>query len=279
MNQERILEHIRVLVTRPAHQSMALCDAFTELGARVLRLPAIEIRALVPSTESGALNTESTGWIKHLSDFDFAIFISPNAVEYGMALILAQGNIPDKLKLVTIGRTSADTLFQCSGRKADIFPLKEFNSEALLALKSMSTASVKGKKILIFRGQGGREYLADNLRQRGAIVEYAEVYRRCLPQVDEKTLEQIWAADTPHIVTVTSAAGLTNLLQLCSVRYQELLRNTPLVVVTQNMLPIARELGFRNDIIVASQASDKALIDGVIQWRRSSMDIRDTYLK
>jgi len=267
MTQKKPLAHIRVLVTRPAHQAKALCDAFKALGAQVMSLPAIEIRAAEQYSAQTPAQTTQPDWIKHLTDFDFAIFISPNAVEYGSALMLAQGNIPDKLKLVTIGKASAETLSQCTGRAADILPRDEFSSEALLALKPMQTESISGKNILIIRGNGGREYLADVLKQRGAKVEYAEVYQRCLPQVDGKILAEIWDDEPPDIVTITSAEGLKNLLQLTGEHYQGLLRNTPLVVVTRSLVLLARELGFCNDIIVAARASNKALLDGVTQWQ------------
>lgn len=266
MTQQKPLQHIRVLVTRPSHQAKALSDGFKALGAQVMSLPAIEIRAAQRDSAPMPAQTTQLDWLKHLSDFDFAVFISPNAVEYGSALILAQGNIPDKLKLVTIGRASAEKLLQCTGRAADILPRDKFSSEALLALKPMQSQSVSGKKLLIIRGNGGREYLAEVLKQRGATVEYAEVYQRCLPPVDGKILAEIWGDEPPNIVTITSAEGLKNLLQLVGVRYQELLRNTPIVVVTRSMLLLARELGFCNDIIVADRASNTALLNGVLQW-------------
>lgn len=267
MIQEKPLEQLRVLNTRPVHQANALSNALKALGAQVLSLPAIEIKAIEQSLDTRLEKASQAGWMTRLHGFDYVIFISPNAVEYGTALILAQGNIPDKLMLVTIGKASADKLFQCTGRKPDIFPVEDFSSEALLALPAMHQQTVTGKHILIIRGHGGREYLADTLRQRGANVEYAEVYQRCLPQVDSITLENIWGFDPPHIVTITSAEGLKNLLQLSGPRYRHLLLNTPLVVVRQSMVPLARDLGFINDILVAGKASNQALIDAVIQWR------------
>jgi uroporphyrinogen-III synthase len=270
MTQEKPLEQIRVLVTRPISQSKALCDDFMALGAQVMSLPAIEIRAVDQLLGKESTMSTQVEWINRLTDLDFAIFISPNAVKFGTSLIFAQRNIPDKLKLVTIGKASADKLFQCTGRSPDIFPSDEFSSEALLALKPLQKESINGKNILIIRGNGGREYLADELKQRGARVEYAEVYQRCLPQVDEKSLAKIWCSEPPQIVTITSAEGLKNLLQLAGNRYQGLLCNTPLVVVSQSMISFARELGFSNDIIVANKASNKALVNGVIQWQTAS---------
>lgn len=269
MIEEKPLQQIRVLVTRPALQAQALYDAFTTLGAQVMSLPAIEIKAAALASGNSSSKTTRVDWLKRLAGFDSIIFVSPNAVLYGTALMLAQGDIPDKLKLVTIGKASADKLFQCTGRTPDIFPLNEFSSEALLALKPMQTEFVSGKNILIVRGNGGREYLANKLQQRGAKVEYAEVYQRCLPQMDDKTLAKIWGFEPPHIITITSAEGLKNLLQLVGLRYRGLLRNTPLVVVTQSMIPLARDLGFSNDVIVADKASNKALVDGVIQWHNT----------
>ncbi len=254
------LAGIKVLVSRPAHQAQTLCDMITQHGGRPLRLPVIEI---VP------LNHSLQALIKKLDSYDFAVFISPNAVRFGLQAILARGKIPDKLKLVTIGQASARKLLVLSGRKADIVPQGQYNSETLLAHSELQQDKVKQKKVIIFRGNGGRELLADELRHRGAEVIYAEVYQRVLPDYSDTEFSQIWSQQV-DIITLTSNEALGNLLTLCKQHLDKAqlqkLWQIPLVVVTEKMSRAARDAGFRDDILIAEKASDKALFDAVLKW-------------
>ena len=282
------LVDIQVLVTRPVHQAQALCELLAEQGAQVIRLPVIEIEAI-------ALSAKMTAIIDTINEIDFAVFISPNAVEHGLAALFAQGRIPDKLKLVTIGKASAQKMQQLLGRAPDIYPKEQYNSEALLALDSLQSDKVNNKKIIIFRGQGGRELLASSLKQRGARVEYIEVYQRKMPELQGSVLESIFGTNSqvsdyggsdckgpkcrglnsPDIITVTSSEGLRNLVAMiaCSSdeqhdSYLQQLRQTPLVVVTEKMRLSAQNLGFKNAILIAARASDEALLESVLEWAK-----------
>ncbi len=267
------LADIRILVTRPVHQAQAFCDMLAEQGGRVIRLPVIEIAAI-------ALSPEMTSVINSMDKIDFAVFISPNAVEHGLAVLLAHGKIPDKLKLVTIGKASAQKMQQLLGRAPDIYPTEQYNSEALLALDSLQSSQIKNKKIIIFRGQGGREFLAESLQERGASVAYAEVYRRKKPEPKNSMLESLWDSDTllskrPDIITLTSNEGLTNLLAMFDhyateqrEHYLQQLRQTPLVVVTEKMRLNAQKSGFKNAIMIAAKASNEALLETVLEWAK-----------
>ena len=261
------LKGIRVLVTRPAHQADALRRMIIEQGGQAVLFPVIEIRPvpLLPGM-SNLLNDPDK--------IDFIIFISPNAVQYGLAELLAsgvveRGGVSKHIKLVTIGQASARKLKQLLGRDADIYPLEQYNSEALLAHEGLKRTAVNNKTIIIFRGLGGRELLADTLKQRGAKVEYAEVYQRLKPQFDRHDLDAVWKDNTPDIITITSNEGLKNLLDMVhempGQKYDKQLKQTPLVAVTEKIRLNAQALGF-NKIIVVPKASNADLIKGVTQW-------------
>ena len=282
------LVDIRIMVTRPVHQAQVFCELLAEQGAQVIRLPVIEIEAI-------ALSQKMTAVIETINEIDFAIFISPNAVEHGLAALFAHGRIPDKLKLVTIGKASAQKMQQLLGRAPDIYPEEQYNSEALLALDSLQSDKVNNKKIIIFRGQGGRELLAASLKQRGARVDYAEVYQRKIPELQSGVLASIFGTNSklseyegadcrgskcrgpnsPDIITVTSSEGLNNLVAMidCSSdeqhdSYLQQLWQTPLVVVTEKMRHSAQTLGFKNAIMIAARASDDALLESVLEWAK-----------
>lgn len=252
----RPLQGVGVLVTRPAHQAEGLCALIEAEGGRALRFPVLEILDPVDSEPLLAL-------IDRLEEFDMALFISPNAVNKALNLIKARREFPAHLKIVAIGKGSAREL-ERFGHPADIYPERKFDSETLLEMEEMR--QVAGKRVVIFRGDDGRELLADTLRARGAQVEYAEVYRRGRPNADVDGLLHHWARGEIDVVVTTSNAGLRNLFDMVGKLGQQWLRNTPLVVVSERGAALARELGFKHPPIV-TEASDESLVEAIKAWR------------
>jgi len=241
------LNEIKVLVTRPAHQAEPLCQLIAAEGYEPVRLPVIEI---VEIDDKTALLDCST----HLDELDIAIFISANAVEKSLPTLLAQGPLSPQLQLIAVGKRTANTLktWGLSARS----PKPPFNSEAMLDMPEMQT--VQGKNIVIFRGEGGRELLAKTLLQRGAVVNYINVYRRVQPPtptgINEVRID---------IITVTSVEGLHHLLAMLA--GQSWLYHTPLVVMSERIRAAAQEQGVQAPIFVAPTASDQGLLEAVRQ--------------
>jgi uroporphyrinogen-III synthase len=125
------------------------------------------------------------------------------------------------------------------------------DSEALLTLPELQR--VAGRRIAIFRGEGGREVLGDALRGRGATVEYVECYRRIRPRSDPAPLIAAWKSAALHAVTVSSAQGLANLFALLDVN---LLRGLPLFVPHERVAAEARRLGAQK-VLVAGPGDDE----------------------
>ncbi|MEO5702411.1 MAG: uroporphyrinogen-III synthase [Gammaproteobacteria bacterium] len=250
----RSLQDVRVLVTRPAHQAQHLCELIQAHGGQAILFPVLEI---AEPDDPAALHEI----INHLDDFDIAIFISVNAVTHALSLILAHRPLPLHLRLATVGMRTAKELEQF-GLCADIFPSEKFNSEALLDLAEMH--DVAGKNIVIFRGEGGREFLADTLKQRGATVVYAQVYRRAKPQTDNGTLMNALEQAKVDIITVTSNEGLCNLFDMAGIQGQQRLRQIPLVVLSERTAILARELDFDHPAQVSKSASDDALLEATV---------------
>lgn len=248
------LDNTGVLVTRPAHQAGPLCTRITAAGGRPVRFPLLVIRDLTSAPQV-------VERLSHLADYHIAIFISPNAVQLGLTTIDRHGGLPNGLKLATVGQGSARSIKNLLGRGPDIAPTDRFDSEGLLALPSMQT--VTGQKILIFRGEGGRELLAQTLRQRGATVDYLELYRRECPS--REAAEQDWLKKT-DIITITSSEALHNLFMLASADEIPLIQAKPLIVVSERTAESARELGFHNTVIVAPRADDETIFQALIDW-------------
>lgn len=257
--EARELTGLHVLVTRPAHQAQPLCEALAAHGAVPVRFPVLEI---LDPLDSGPL----LAVIDRLQDYDIAVFVSPNAVVKAMNLIMARRALPEGLRFATVGRASAKELRRFIGREPDICPPRKFDSEALLEQAAMQ--DVAGKRIIIFRGGGGRELLGDVLKERGARVDYAEAYRRGRPNADVDALLRAWARGEVDIIAVTSAEGLRNLFDMVGKLGQHWLRKTPLVVVHERMVQLAKELGFKDAPLVAPEASDAAIVEAIRQWHR-----------
>lgn len=260
-----VLAGLGIMVTRPAHQAAPLCRLIEDAGGTPILFPVLEI--LEPEDSAALCAT-----VERLASFDMAIFISPNAVNKAMNLIDARlGGLPAGLTVATVGKSSAKELRNFIGREPDVYPKKKFNSEALLAMDAMQ--DVAGKRIVIFRGDGGREYLGDTLGARGATVEYANAYRRGRPQADVGKLHRAWARGGIDVITVTSGEGLRNLFDMVGKLAQHWLRKTQLVVVNERLVDLARQLGFKLEPVVAAEASDEALVEAIKQWHRQHTKI------
>lgn len=253
------LAGLGILVTRPAHQAAHLAQLIRLAGGNPILFPTLEIVDLPDLKPLHDL-------IDRLDTFDLAIFISPNAVNKALNLIRARRALPPRLKIAAIGKGSCKVLEQF-GVKDVIAPKQRFDSEALLELPELKT--VDGKYIVIFRGDGGRELLGDELAKRGAHIEYAECYRRQKPQTDSGKLLYLWARNELDAITVTSAEALHNLFDLAGKLGQQWLKKTPVFVPHERIAETAREMGLER--IFVTQAGDEGLVAGVVAWRESKV--------
>lgn len=250
------LNGIRVLVTRPENQSGTLCEMIEENGGVALRLPTIELQP--PDDPARAEQICS-----RLAEFQIAIFISSNAVDWAFDLFLDKNAIPDGLAIMAIGAGTARQIRQY-GINDVSFLEGSANSEALLELDELQADTIRGKRVIIFRGQGGRELLADGLRNRGARVEYAEVYRRIRPHYEEDIIHKIWVDTPPDVIVVTSGEGLENLFTMTAPGDHKLLLSTQLVLIGSRMSEQARQLGFDRVPAIARETSNRGLLETVI---------------
>lgn len=249
---EAMLKDTTVLVTRPAQQSQRLRELIEAEGGHTVLLPVLEI--LDPQDSRTALDI-----VDRLDEFDIAIFISANAVNKAMELVAPRRDWPAGLSVAAVGARTAEEL-QRHGRQVNIMPRQPFNSEALLALHEMH--NVASKRIVIFRGEGGRELLGDTLRERGAHVEYAEVYRRGKPAGN---FGDVMDAGV-DVIVVTSNESLRNLWEMAGESGREWLLYMPLVVISRRTAALAGELGFICPPVVAGEASDAGLVAAIKEW-------------
>ena len=243
----------RIVVTRPAHQAEHLAALIRAEGGAVLLFPVIEIVDIADPRPLLAL-------LDRLDAFEWAIFVSPNAVMTALSLIKARRALPPALRFAAVGRGSVRELNNF-GVTGVIAPAR-FDSEALLEMPEMK--NVAGKRVVIFRGDGGRDTLGDTLAARGAVVDYAECYRRARPRSDATPLIDAWARDKLHAITVTSSEGLRNLGELVGARGREWLRKTPIFVPHARIAATARELDLAG--VVLTGQGDEGLLEGLQRW-------------
>ena len=252
------LSGLGILVTRPAHQATYLAELIRQCEGTPVLFPALEI---VDLPDLHALNAI----IDRLDEFDLAIFISPNAVNKALNLIRARRQLPKRMRIAAIGKGSRVVLERLGVREV-IAPSQRFDSEALLSMPEL--AQVQDKRIIIFRGDGGREVLGDELVRRGAQIEYAECYRRQKPQADSGKLLYLWARGELNVVTVTSIDTLRNLFDLVGKLGQQWLKKTPLFAPHERIAEVAHSLGLEQVFVTAM--GDEGLIAGLIAWREAS---------
>ncbi len=246
----------RCLVTRPAHQNTGLVERLEAAGFEALIFPAIAIEPAPPNAFLGQLD-------RRIRAYDIALFVSRNAVDHALRHLDA-GRLPPSLQLGVIGKGTAAAL-QARGLASAIVPADEFNSEGLLA--SAALQSVAGKRILIFRGQAGRNLLGDRLRERGAEVDYCEVYRRGRPDLDGGDYRRIVGERAPDIALFTSSEGLRNTLEMLEPRQAQALRQQPWLLISERMRETARDLGHNADILIAESASDEGILATLERWK------------
>ena len=250
----RLLAGRGIVVTRPAHQAQELARLIGGAGGRSILFPAIEIRDVE--------NLEPfTRLIDRLDEYDFAIFISPNSVDRAMKLINARRKLPPGLKIATIGGGGVRAL-EAHGATGVIAPQDRYDSEGLLDLPAFAVVSFK--RVVIFRGAGGRELLSEALRERGALVEYAECYRRVKPDLDPAQLIKGWARNEIDAVTATSSEGLRNLFEMVGAPGREPLQRTPLFVPHPRIAEAARGLEIRT--VILTGPGDDGLLTGLAAY-------------
>ncbi|MDP1659826.1 MAG: uroporphyrinogen-III synthase [Methylotenera sp.] len=242
-----LLKGLHIAVTRPVEQATSICEAIHHHGGKATLFPLLAISPLQDYSEF-----EQT--IASLETADWAIFISTNAVDNALPRIIKKfGNVPGNLKFAAIGHQTAKEL-ALYGVHDILTPHTRFDSETLLALAEMH--DVANETIVIFRGVGGRDVMADTLKSRGANVIFAECYRRINPQTDTQPLNNLWHQNQLDAVIVTSSEAMRNLLDMAG--ESEWLRHVTLCVNHARIAELPLQFGFK--VLVTDAPGDDAMI-------------------
>jgi uroporphyrinogen-III synthase len=249
------LDRRRILITRPVRQAAGLARQVAAIGGVPIMFPAIVI---LPPEDRGALERAQ----RDLGRYDFAVFVSANAVEFGVGDPAAW---PARLVAFAPGPGTAAALAAVG--IADVRqPATTMDSEGLLALPEFT--AVSGRRVVIFRGGGGRELLGETLAARGAMVDTVDCYRRARPEADATGLEEALGDRRIDAVTLTSSEGLDNLWALLGRDARARLAATPVFVPHPRIAARAEALGLAK--VVVTPPADAGLLAALLEYFATS---------
>jgi len=239
---------LKVLITRPQEKGRVLAEKLTGLGIFALPQPLFSYRSLADqSTIKLALANSPNPML---------IFVSVAAVNFAHASWPLQ-HWPYQ-NVIAVG-TATQQALQQHGLDKVVCP-QQHNSEGVLALPELS--EVDGKEILIIRGNGGRELMADTLRQRGAKVNYLESYQRIWLSLP-KDIPQQWRARQVNCIVITSNALLKRITELLTPLDDFWQKSCLYVVASARIAEQAKALGLHR-VINAGGADDKTIADTLL---------------
>jgi uroporphyrinogen-III synthase len=239
-----------ILVTRPARQAGGIAQRIAVLGGTPVIFPAIVI--LPPDDPAPLARAQAS-----LASYDVAIFVSANAVEYGAP---DPARWPAALVAIAPGPGTAEALAAVGIGPARI-PLTTFDSAGMLVLPELT--GVRGKRVVIFRGDVGREELGEALRARGATVDFVPCYRRAKPQSGATGLHEAFRDGRVDAVTITSSEGLDNLWALADATLRNAWRGCPTFVPHPRIADHARAMGLA---VIETAGGDAGLLAGLLEW-------------
>jgi uroporphyrinogen-III synthase len=239
-----------VVVTRPAAQAALFAGLVKASGAQPLLLPTLEIETLELDADDRRRLVPDA--------FDWTIYTSANAVDSS----LRQLPHPRRTRVAAVGRATARAL-ERHGIAVSAVPGTTADSEGLLELECF--ADLRGRRVLILKGRGGRALLREELARRGAEVVLGDVYERRRAEATPGALEELRrACDAGRaVIAATSAEVLAALLDLAPAERCPRLRDAVLLVPGERVAAAARSHSWRGRVVIAPSAEDAAMADAL----------------
>jgi uroporphyrinogen-III synthase len=242
-------DELKVIITRPEQQGLQLKQALAEIGIASICQPLFDYQL---NTDAKHIHQQ----IEQLSP-NIIIFISVAAVEFANKALPLKNWIQSQQTIIAVGETTQLALFKL-GIQA-ICP-KTYTSEGILALSQLEESQlthIAPANILIVRGDGGRELLAEQLRLRGANVKYLESYQRHWLPFTSEHIDQ-WHQKNINTIVITSNDLLKRVVDLIDIT-DNYWQNTCLwLVVSERIAQSAQKMGLKN--VVNSNGANNQLI-------------------
>jgi uroporphyrinogen-III synthase len=249
-----------VVVTRPLSQATALAERIALLGRQAIVFPLLDI---LPLPDTMVLRHA----LAALDRYAMVSFISPNAIDAAFAAApdWPQALSPD-CALAIMGEGSRAALARHglgNDNRRIISPRNPQRTDSETLLEALDLDALRGKRVLILRGETGRELLGDALRAAGIEVDQIAAYRRVAPHWDAARatwLRQLMAQQADWVVTSSEALRiLLNWVQDADGEAGVMaLRRQRLFVPHRRIVESARQLGISH--IVLTQSGDDGLL-------------------
>ena len=245
-----------VLLTRPAHQCGELKRLFENYNATVFIQPTIKI---LPPDDWRDVDLA----IDSVFGCDDLVFASSNGVLaffdrvkflFSENFEIYTRNLP---KIIATGPGTAESLASYGVTDVKI-PNETYDAEGIVKLLALQ--NVAGKKVMIVRGNRGREVLPDELRRLGADVRQVTVYQSIDLTEPSQEIASLLQCGKIHWVTVTSSAIGRSLVRM----FGDMLRQTKLASISPITSQTLCECGFP-PAVEASEATMPALVDAVVE--------------
>lgn len=197
-----------VVITRPQAQSDSLAQRVAAIGRDAIIFPLLEIHPLADPAQLKSL-------LNDLASYAMVAFVSPNAINAAFTYLQSW---PSSVIFAVMGEGSRAALAQhgvSSANATIVSPLDPQRTDSQTLLQILDLAALKGKRVLIIRGESGRELLADGLTAAGVQVTQVAAYRRVVPKLDNALRRQLLQLlEARHDWILTSSEALRNLMRM-----------------------------------------------------------------
>lgn len=219
-----------VLTSNSERNSELICELKPLLSATFHNMPALQILPLIPPQDILSLDL--------MSSLRYVFFVSKNAVaiffknyeKYAKAL-------PTQIKFLCVGPGTASEIRKYSAADAEIiFPENDVHDSYSLYLKIHKLVR-PNSKILIVKGEGGREFFKTAMSKDGHEIYELEIYKRLSKDYSGQEMSIFSNLDSQDDLAIlfTSPDGIRGLMpQLEKYCEPELLKRTLYLILHEN---------------------------------------------
>jgi uroporphyrinogen-III synthase len=266
-----------IIVTRPSGQARQLIEVLTRaidtsgVGKRSLpEILSLPLLTIAPKSDANLADHIATV----LGGADLAIFVSPNAIESVMRLLERDWQDFSK-KIIPIGVMGGSSHLALKnhgiGLEESPTPIiipkanENWDSEGLWKELQSLQWNWQNKKVIIFKGEGGRDWLADTLIKAGASVEAISTYSRIPLDIDDPAWQLVREMDlSKSLWLLTSSEAVRYLGEVMKDQFTQSLNPASALCPHHNIADAAEMIGFGE--VFTSEPGDEALVKSTLAW-------------